>query len=330
MSRPLSAHGHLKVEPYGRALVSPFGGYVHVPVPAPPNYAGHNRIGTDGAKAARTMLNPAKAAAGHSMMNTREYGTGGSYEFREAVRGVVPGYAGHRPGARDVHHKMAYGGVATFNDTRGTSTPPGQGARMGNRPTTTWQETGRGWKVPEERPNENFRDAVGGVLVGYTGFVPGARTHQGASHVGGLANSGARGHDAQRGHGQEVMRNHADKKIDMTTRTLRSASAIVGYQVRTAHPSFFFSTRLLTRACVHCAGPPALGQRGLRHAYRQNERTTFRVQRGGSVHRVSVAAALHKKGRRAELRMQGGKTGSQHCGPCLSGVVSFSASVTDW
>ena len=49
-------------------------------------------------------------------MCASEYGTGAAYSFRESVGGVVPGYAGHRPGARDVHHKMAFGGVPTFND----------------------------------------------------------------------------------------------------------------------------------------------------------------------------------------------------------------------
>ena len=102
MSRPLSAHGHLPVEGYSRSVVSPFGGYVNVPVPAPPDYAARGREGRmDPAKSARTQLNPAKAAAGHAEMHTRNYGVGAAYTFRENVKGVMPGYAGHRPGARE-------------------------------------------------------------------------------------------------------------------------------------------------------------------------------------------------------------------------------------
>ena len=77
----------------------------------------------DPAKSARTQLNPAKAAAGHAEMHTRNYGVGAAYTFRENVKGVMPGYAGHRPGARDISHKMAYGGVATFNPPS-SRTPP--------------------------------------------------------------------------------------------------------------------------------------------------------------------------------------------------------------
>jgi len=228
MSRPLSAHGHVQMEPYGRAMISPFGGYVHVPVPAPPMNAMHGGP-SDPARAARTTLNPAKAAGGHSMMNSREYGTGAAYSFRESVGGVVPGYAGHRPGARDVHHKAAFGGVPTFNDPRARS-PPGQGAHLHNRRTTCFHEYGVGWKAPEDAPNADFREAVGGVLAGYTGFVPGARTHYGTSHVGGLAVVGPRGHVAQRGHSAEVERMHADKELDLSTRPLRAAAPVVGYQ----------------------------------------------------------------------------------------------------
>ena len=266
MSRPLSAHGHIDREPYGRAVISPFGGYVHVPVPAPPQ----NKMRPyDGAKAARTTLNPAKAAAGHAEMHSREYGTGGKYAFREAVKGVLPGYAGHRPGARDVHHTMAFGGVPTFNTPR-SRTPPGQGSRLNNRPTTSFQELGCGWKLPEEKPNENFRDAVGGVLAGYTGFVPCARTHFGSSHVGGLADVGDRGHAPQRGHATSVERY---KDIDLSARTLRTSVPVVGYQVGTArmpsrasrralapsrHPLMLHCARVRVCACV-ITGTPAQG-----------------------------------------------------------------------
>jgi len=227
MSKPLSAHRHVQTEEYGRALISPFGGYVHVPVPAPVHAA------PDLARVARTTLNPTKAAAGHAEMDRRghgAYGTGASYTFRDRVGGVMPGYSGHRPGARDVDSKMAFGGVPTFNPPRMTR-PPGQGEHLHQRPSTSFQELGKGWKVPaQELSTDQFRDAVGGVLCGYTGFVPNSRTHHGSAHVGGLARVGHRGYQAQRGHQGVTERMQADRALDLSSRTLRAASPVVGYQ----------------------------------------------------------------------------------------------------
>ena len=224
----MSAHRHVPKEPYSRALLSPFGGYLKVPVPAPPqNVMG---VAKDGAAVARTTLNPAKAAGGHSMMQTRDYGTGEAYSFRERVGGVLPGYAGHRPGARDVSHKMAYGGTPQFNNPHDPPVP-GQGQHLDNRASTNFQEYGKGWKVPDDTlSTDRFRDSVGGVLVGYTGFVPNARTHFGSSHVGGLSNVGRRGHVAQRGHSAHVERMQADKGLSLSARTLRTSTPAVGYQ----------------------------------------------------------------------------------------------------
>ena len=231
MSRPLSAHKHFEREPFTRSVISEFGGYVQVPVPAPPPAVHAQTMRTkDPAQAARMTMNPAKAAAGHLRMRSREYGTGGSYTFREKVNGVVPGYAGHRPGARDLHHTMAYGGVPTFNPPQ-LSRPPGQGEHMSNRPSTAWQESGRGWKPeePGDSRTDDFRNTVGGVLVGYTGFVPNARTHCGSMHVGGLSQVGARGRVAQRGHNGPVERLQGDKGLDLAARTERASAPLVGY-----------------------------------------------------------------------------------------------------
>ena len=72
MSRPLSAHAHVPKEEYGRAVISPFGGYVQVPVPRPPTNAQTSRSPVDEAKQARMNLNPAKAAGGHAEMHSRQ------------------------------------------------------------------------------------------------------------------------------------------------------------------------------------------------------------------------------------------------------------------
>jgi hypothetical protein len=231
MSKPLSAHRHVGREPYTRAMISPFGGYVQVPVPSAPMALHRQTTRTsDPASVARTTLNPAKAANGHAEMHTRNYGTGGAYTFRERVGGVVPGYAGHRPGARDVAHTMAYGGVPTFNKPT-LHRPPGQGQQLDNRPTTAWQEIGRSWKQdePGDSRSGEFLSTVGGVLTGYSGFVPNARTHCGSAHVGGLALS-ARGRSAQRGHSGRVERLHGDRELDVSSRTERAAKPMVGYQ----------------------------------------------------------------------------------------------------
>jgi len=186
-------------------------------------------------------LNPCKAANGHANMHSREYGTGASYTFRDRVDGIMPGYAGHRPGSREIHHAMAYGGVPTFNPPK-LRRPPGQGVQLDNRPATSWQEYGRAWKneEPGDSRTDDFRDTVGGVVVGYTGFVPNARTHVGSAHVGGLSKVGSRGRVAQRGHGGHVERLQGDKGLDTSSRTERTVTPMVGYQghVPTAMDSF--------------------------------------------------------------------------------------------
>ena len=110
MSKPLSAHRHVQTEEYGRALISPFGGYVHVPVPAPVHAA------PDLARVARTTLNPTKAAAGHAEMDRRghgAYGTGASYTFRDRVGGVMPGCApAHLRRASARHLSLAFPSLA--------------------------------------------------------------------------------------------------------------------------------------------------------------------------------------------------------------------------
>jgi hypothetical protein len=232
MSKPLSAHRHVQREPFTRAVISPFGGYVQVPVPkAPPAVHTQTSRTTDPSSLARTTLNPAKAAAGHAEMNSHNYGTGAPYTFRVRVGGVMPGYSGHRPGARDVAHRMAYGGVPTFNAAP-VRRPPGQGQHLSNNPTTSWSEIGHGWKErePGDSRSDEFKGAVGGVLCGYTGFVPNARTHCGSSHVGGLADAGHRGRYAQRGHQGHVERLQGDRELNVSARTERASVPLVGYQ----------------------------------------------------------------------------------------------------
>ena len=107
--------------------------------------------------------------------------------FIERVGGVVPGYAGHRPQARDIVAQPACGNVPFKMEPR---TMPGQGEHLRNRPTTSWTSfltDGTGKKVMLDKPSvtDVFKHSMGGVKFGYTGHVPQARSHFGTPHHGG-------------------------------------------------------------------------------------------------------------------------------------------------
>jgi len=105
-----------------------------------------------------------------------------AYDARNG--GVMPNYAGHRPGARAVEATSAFGkwktpdgdphaigGKAsswTLNDTADFT------GLAGNSRQTTGSQT-------------SYRKSVGGVLPGYKGFVPGAIDKCGGSHFGGVS-----------------------------------------------------------------------------------------------------------------------------------------------
>lgn len=62
-----------------------------------------------------------------------------NHGYREAVGGIVPTYAGHRPGARDVSGETAFGDVPqTLEHHRA----PGQGWSVNERDTTAFKEFG--------------------------------------------------------------------------------------------------------------------------------------------------------------------------------------------
>lgn len=87
--------------------------------------------------------------------------------FRTRAGGWIVGYSGHRPKAREVTHTMAYGGVPLFHRLDGSRRIPGQGAQLGNRDTTAWQE------IAPTMKSAVAAQEVGGVGVpGYMGHVP--------------------------------------------------------------------------------------------------------------------------------------------------------------
>ena len=110
--------------------------------------------------------------------------------FLDSVGGVVPGYTGYRPGARQRQFKSTSGGVVDEHGRPRFSTTRGQGRRIESRNTTSFRELGRSWKPPEAvddpSPNTLYLQASGGVKIGYRGFVPHARKHFGSSSIGGV------------------------------------------------------------------------------------------------------------------------------------------------
>ena len=106
--------------------------------------------------------------------------------FVEAVGGVLPGYAGHLPGAINTSGESTYVGVP---QTLEPGLAPGQGTlnTLQHRGTTAWQEIGEPYKPAAMADlTDQFKGRVGGVKVGYGGHVPGAQAHYGSMHQGGV------------------------------------------------------------------------------------------------------------------------------------------------
>jgi len=100
--------------------------------------------------------------------------------YQQKVQGVMPGYGGFRPGARDECGFAQVGGIKRFGVAQ-------------NRGAHT-------------NPKPDFVGQVRGVLPGYTGYVPSAKNTHGVSHYGSI---GGGHHDIpavgpQTGHGNSV------------------------------------------------------------------------------------------------------------------------------
>jgi len=120
-------------------------------------------------------------------------------QFRKEVKGIVPGYSAHRPGAAEEYGGSAYGGVPPFNGP--DAGVLGQGTRFEEKPDPTMPPS--------------FRKEVNGVVPGYTGFVPNKHTKFGESHWGGV--SGRATGEAQ-GKDWTVARTKGDKVLEVTAR----------------------------------------------------------------------------------------------------------------
>lgn len=113
--------------------------------------------------------------------------------FHSAHGGVMPGFAGHRPGARDVEAKTAFG--------QGSQTD----ARLGAGKVASWQlndtaDLGTTGGI-ETAAAADYRKRVNGLVPGYKGFVPGAAELCGGSPFGGVPTTAGTVEDlAQKGH----------------------------------------------------------------------------------------------------------------------------------
>jgi len=99
-------------------------------------------------------------------------------EYKDKKRGVMPGYAGFRPGSRDHHAQAAFGGIAHDGQT-------GQG-----------EDLKPGWDQKRMDPGTDYRAVVNGIVPGYTGHVPLAISKTGTSHWGQPQKGAQSGHVA--------------------------------------------------------------------------------------------------------------------------------------
>ena len=102
--------------------------------------------------------------------------------FSEKKTGVMPGYAGFRPGARDHYGDAAFGGIPTKGAGEGTNI----------QDKAAWDE-GRGG------PGVDYKKVVKGLVPGYTGHVPYAISKHGTSHFGGIVPGAQLGHENVKG-----------------------------------------------------------------------------------------------------------------------------------
>jgi len=90
--------------------------------------------------------------------------------FNAKVGGIMPGYGGFRPGARDECGFATVGGIQRFGQTY-------------NRPEPTEAQTATQHAKP------NYVAVAKGVLPGYTGYVPTSKEMYGISHYGSIPKS---------------------------------------------------------------------------------------------------------------------------------------------
>ena len=100
-------------------------------------------------------------------------------QFIAETNGILPGYAGFRPEAGDAHDVSKFGGVMQrppFHDPWAPKMQP-------NDPFKRYFEWRREKDITDDPPS--FRESVGGVKSGYTGYVARGLFKIGTTHMGG-------------------------------------------------------------------------------------------------------------------------------------------------
>lgn len=122
-----------------------------------------------------------------SMMQSHPDATAYPDAFRNESSGVVPGYAGHVPRARDTFGSSAVGGLAPESHV---GAHKHAGAMKGHEGKVPWEKD-YDW---ETQVFNKFSEKKTGVMPGYAGFRPGARDVDGVQAYGGIPHEGAHGH----------------------------------------------------------------------------------------------------------------------------------------
>ena len=107
--------------------------------------------------------------------------------FRHEVSGILPGYAGHIPRAKDLPGESAHGAVQTHPEY--PIGMPGEARDITQRSVGFRQ--GHPDVVPDPKKNHwaempAYKQFTGGLVPGYTGFKPHAKDSAGASDYGAL------------------------------------------------------------------------------------------------------------------------------------------------
>jgi len=113
-------------------------------------------------------------------------------DFKFRANGIVPGYTGHIPRARDKYGGAAHGGIA----------------REGQRGPPMARGPQKDHTRPEDVLPERFMDFIGkssGVMPGYAGVRPEASHVNNVSAYGGVPHLGTGGHQASVGLNVNVM-----------------------------------------------------------------------------------------------------------------------------
>lgn len=106
---------------------------------------------------------------------------GGGRQYKQEVNGIIPGYGGHIPAARDEVGMSAVGNVPLYGAK--AQSPMGHPSLGGGIIGGKVRFEGMTAGMTDNR--KEYKDVSTGVLPGYAGFVPAARDKYGGTYRGG-------------------------------------------------------------------------------------------------------------------------------------------------